>query len=152
MRTRQLIPTALLAAVLVGATGCGGGPPYTVSGKVTFDGQPIPLGRIYFDADGRQGNSGASGYTDIRDGVYDTAKVGKGASGGPTTVRIQGFKKEGADASGFGPPLFQEYTTSVDLPRGNSTHDFDVPAKAADGLPKVTVPLDQGPGKSKGGT
>jgi hypothetical protein len=67
-------------------------------------------------------------------------------------VRIQGFKTEGADASGFGPPLFLEYTFHVELPRGKSTKDFEVPAKAASGLPKVMTPLDQGPVKAKGST
>ena len=139
-------------AVAFGAAGCGGGPPYHVSGKVTFDGKPVPLGRIYFDPDSRHQNTGASGYTDIKDGEYDTSRGGRGVTGGPTVVRIQGFKKEGADESGFGPPLFAEYTVQVDLPRGSSTKDFEVPATAASGLPKIMVPLDQGPVKSKGGT
>jgi len=151
MRVWRPLSATLLAVVFFGAAGCGGGPPYNVSGKVTFDGKPVPLGRIYFDPDPRQQNSGPSGYTDIVDGEYDTSRVGKGVSGGPTGVRIQGFKKEGVDSSGFGPPLFQEYTTNVDLPQGASTKDFDVPAKAGRGLPPM-VPLDQGPGKSKGGT
>lgn len=152
MRAWQILSTTLVAATLVGATGCGGGPPYPISGKVTFDGKPVPLGRIFFDADSRQGNNGASGYTDIRDGEYNTSRVGKGVSGGPTVVRIQGFKKEGADDSGFGPPLFQEFSFQVDLPKERSTKDFEVPAKAASGLPQKMVPLDQGPEKSKGGT
>ena len=152
MRAWQLLPTTLLAATLAGVAGCGGDSAYNVSGKVTFDGKPVPLGRIYFDPDAGQQNVGASGYTDIIDGEYDTSRVGKGVNGGPMVVRILGFKKEGADDSGFGPPLFQEYTFKVDLPRGNSTRDFDVPAEAAKGLPKTTVPLDQGPTNSKGGT
>jgi hypothetical protein len=141
----------VLAGVFVGAAGCGGGPPYKISGKVTFAGKPLPLGRIYFDPDPGQQNTGPSGYTDIKDGEYDTSRVGRGVSGGATVVRIQGFKKEGADASGFGPPLFQEYTVHVALPRGRSTKDFDVPSQAAGRLSPM-VPLDQGPVKSKGGT
>jgi len=141
----------LFAVALVGTAGCGG-PPYNVSGKVTFGGKPVPLGRIYFDADARQQNNGPSGYTDIKDGEYDTSRTGKGVSGGPTVVRIQGFKKEDADSSGFGPPLFQEHTIHVELPPGKSTKDFDVPGNAVSGLPKVMVPLDQGPTKSRGST
>src|SRR5205085_11952004 len=113
---------------------------------------PVPPGRIFFHPDARQQNSGPSGFTDIKDGAYDTARTGKGVAGGPTVVRIQGFKTEGADSSGFGPPLFQEYTVHADLPRANSTKDFEVPAKAASGLPKVIVPLDQGPTTARGGT
>jgi len=152
MRKWHLLSATLFAVAVVGVAGCGNNPPYNISGKVTFDGKPLPLGRIYFDADPRQQNSGSSGWTDIKDGQYDTSRMGKGVSGGPTVVRIQGFKTEGADASGFGPPLFQEHTIQVDLPRGKSTMDFDVPAKAANGLPKMIVPLDQGPVQGKGRT
>jgi len=152
MNTRHPFVILLLAAGLAATAGCGGQPRYNLAGKVTFGGQPVALGRIFFDADANQQNSGPSGYTDIKDGVYDTARVGKGVAGGPTVVRIQGFKTEGADSSGFGPPLFQEYTVQVDLPRGNSTKDFDVPAAAASGAPKVLVPLDQGPIPSKSRT
>jgi hypothetical protein len=151
MKVWLLGRTYVLAVVFAGAAGCGGGPPYHVAGKVTFDGKPLPLGRIYFDPDPGQQNTGPSGYTDIVDGEYDTSRAGKGVSGGATVVRIQGFKKEGADASGFGAPLFQEYTVRVELPRDHSTKDFDIPAKAAGALPPI-VPLDQGPVKSKGRT
>src|SRR4051812_38892081 len=115
MRTRRWPSPALLAVALVATAGCGSSS-YRLSGKVTFNGKPVPAGRIFFDADARGQNTGASGFADIVDGVYDTSGTGKGVSGGPTVVRIQGFHKEGADDSGFGAPLFGEYTTRVDLP------------------------------------
>ena len=146
----------LLAAGLVLAAGCGE-QGYRVSGKVTFDGQPVPMGKIYFDPDTAAGGSGASGFADIVDGKFDTSAAnGRGMSGGPTMVRIQGHKKEPADAtSGYGPPLFAEYTVKATLPSATSTKDFDVPASAAKGLPKDTAPLDPVPGQErqpKGGT
>jgi len=145
MRTYQWFSAALLATALVGAAGCGSRSDHHLSGKVTFGGQPVPVGRIFFDADASKQNTGASGFANIEEGEYDTAKGGKGVAGGPTVVRIQGFHKEGADASGFGPPLFQEYSTQVDLPQEYSTKDFEVPASAARGVPKIAVPLDGGP-------
>jgi hypothetical protein len=146
-----------LAAALAWAAGCGGGQGYRVSGKVTFDGQPVPMGKIYFDPDTAAGGSGLSGFAVIVDGTFDTSATGgQGVAGGPTVVRIQGHKKEPADAiSGYGPPLFVEHTVKADLQQGTSTKDFDVPASAAKGLPKDTAPLDPVPGQvrqPKGGT
>lgn len=143
----------LLAAGLLWAAGCGGDKGHRVSGKVTFNGQLVPMGKIYFDPDTAAGGSGASGFAVIVDGAFDTSAAGgRGVAGGPTVVRIQGYKKEPADAvSGYGPPLFVEHKDKADLPRESSTKDFEVPAKAADGLPKKTAPLDQEPPKPKGG-
>ena len=132
--------TAVLAAV--GAAACKPSGPvrYRLDGAVTFAGKPVPMGKIYFDPVGQPG--APNGFTDIVDGRYDTDKVGKGVAGGKTSVRIQGHSKEGADAiSGYGPPLFQEYTTTVELPPADSTMDFDVPPDAAKGVKKI-VPLD----------
>lgn len=151
MRKFRRPSPALLAVVLVATAGCGTGS-YRLAGKVTFDGKPVPAGRIFFDADARGQNTGASGFADIVDGAYDTSSTGKGVSGGATVVRIQGFHKEGADDSGFGPPLFGEYTTRVDLPRESSTLDFAVPASAGQSAPKIIAPLDQGPTPGRAGT
>ena len=155
--TFRRLTAGLLAVGLVWAAGCGGGSKgYRLSGAVTFNGQPVPMGKIYFDPDTAAGGSGPSGFADIVDGKFDTSAAnGRGVSGGPTVVRIQGHKKEPADVtSGYGPPLFAEYTVKADLPGETSTKDFDVPASAAKGLPKTTAPLDPEPGQapSKGGT
>jgi len=143
--------TGLLAAALVWAAGCGGNNGYRVSGKVTFAGQPVPMGKIYFDPDTAAGASGQSGFAEIKDGVYDTSAAGgRGVTGGATVVRIQGHKKDPADAiSGYGPPLFAEYTTKADLTQAAATKDFDVPAAAAKGMPKEPAPLDPVPGQSQ---
>lgn len=48
-------------------------------GKVTWKGQPIPRGVIYFGPDGGKGNTGPQGYALIVDGLFDTRKAsGKG--------------------------------------------------------------------------
>lgn len=156
--TFRRLTAGLLAVGVVWAAGCGGGPKtYRVSGTVTFNGQPVPMGKIYFDPDTAAGGSGPSGFADIVDGKFDTSAAnGKGVAGGPTVVRIQGHKKESADAiSGYGPPLFAEHTVKADLPREAATKDFDVPVSAAKGLPKKTAPLDPVPGQElqqRGGT
>jgi hypothetical protein len=149
-----LIPARarVLALLLCGASlGCGGGNTHRISGKVTFKGQPIPAGKIYFMPDGSKGNTGPTGYANIKEGSYDTSATGgQGIVGGPTVVAIEGFdpnaKPDKPDPSGevTVKSLFPRYETSVDLPKGNTTKDFEVPAEAVKGIqrkgPTVVVP------------
>jgi hypothetical protein len=128
------ICSCLLAAILLACTmlGCGnrGASRFDVSGKVTFQGKLVPAGKILFLPDTEKGNSGPAGAAEIRDGVYNTAKKGKGTSGGPQLVVISGYdgKAVPGDEMNIGKQLFPEYRTSVDLPRETTTKDFDVPA------------------------
>jgi len=120
-------PAALGLVLALGwlLVGCGeeGNKLFRVCGSVTFDGRPVPAGKVYFIPDESQGNSGPQGRADIKDGRYDTETGGKGTNGGPMIVRIEGFD---------GPTLlFTGYETTVDLPRRTATQDFDVPADAA---------------------
>jgi hypothetical protein len=133
----------LLAAVLA-AVGCGGSQLVEVSGEVTFDGKPVPAGRIYFTTDTTKGNDGPQGFAEIHDGKFDTRKNGRGAWGGPTVVSIKGFdgNMEGA-GNAVGRPLFKEHKVSIDLPRESCTQNFTVPAAAAKDLPK-TPPSGRG--------
>ena len=126
----------MAAAVSVVGSGCGrggGGPRrYTVSGTVTFRGQPVPVGRIDFEPDTEQGNSGPGGTAEIRQGRYTTAR-GRGVVGGPHVVRItgsDGVPLEVADEGTIdrrGTALFPEYVARADLPHSDSTWDVDVP-------------------------
>jgi hypothetical protein len=117
---------ALLFSLL--AIGCGVADNRNhISGKVTFKGQPVPAGRIYFDPDPSKKNDGPQGYADIQNGQYDTTQDGKGGPGGATIVRIQG-----RDAAGKA--LFLEHKVQVDLPSGATSKDFEVPESAAKGL------------------
>ena len=132
--TKQLIRfagTTLLVAMLFLA-GCGGSGPRSVnvSGTVTFGGQPVPQGMIYFDPNTAAGNDGVQGFARIHDGAYDTRETGKGIGGGAYRVRITG-----ATAGGDGPAraLFSDYTVAVDFPQETATRDFVVPASAGVG-------------------
>jgi len=119
----------LVASLLVAATlGCGSGEPptYQVSGKVSYAGQPLPSGSIQFEPDKPGGNSGTCATATIENGTYTTT-VG-GITGGKYLVRVNPPAIEsGADLSKV--IRFPVYETKVDLPKGNSTHDFDVPKK-----------------------
>lgn len=140
-----------IAFICLLALGCGGSG-HRVSGKVTFNGQPIKAGKIYFIPDGGKGNKGPTGFANIKDGKYDTGETGGANVGnGPMIVAIEGIdpdkqgKAEKGDTSGETTvaPLFPRYETSADL-TGVSSKDFEVPADAANGpktvAPKVIIP------------
>jgi hypothetical protein len=144
---RQSLPSFLtrIMPVLVGcfAFGCGGDGSYRVSGNVTFNGQPVPAGKIYFMPDGSKGNSGPTGFADIKNGSYDTsAPGGRGAPPGPVIIALEGIDPSGpppkADPSGevTAKVLFPRYELKADLPKSSSTKDIDVPPEAANGPSK----------------
>jgi hypothetical protein len=120
------------ASILVSG-GCGprnAGPQrFDVSGTVTFDGKPVPLGTVYFEADASRGNAGPVSIVGIEDGRYDSkAAKAAGPVQGPLSVRISGSPKLEPGAEPVR-PLFPEYTTTIDLDPTVKPHvfDFDVP-------------------------
>ncbi len=126
---------ALAALATTVLAGCGSGPKlYHVSGRLTLDGQPIPAGYVYFEPDAAKGNDGTGGFAEVKDGRYDTRNRGKGVIGGPHHVRLAGFDGKprfvGRAFMPFGDTIFADYTLAIDLPREDTTRDFNVPAKA----------------------
>jgi hypothetical protein len=129
---------AVLVAGCLAVAGCGGPSAVEVSGEITFDGKPLPAGRIYFNPDVTKGNDGPQGYAEIRDGKYDTRNGGRGAWGGPTIAVIQGYDgSKGPTPGWLGNRLFREYQEAIDLPKEPCTRNFTVPASAASDLPKA---------------
>jgi hypothetical protein len=119
--------TVVVAIAAGGLIGCADDGPkrHRVSGEAKFDGQPIPYGDVLFTPDGAKGNSGPQGIAQIRDGRFDTAGAdGKGIAGGPTVIRVTGL-------SGPGGKLLCEYEIQADLPRGDGTHNIEVPKSGA---------------------
>ena len=134
----RLLPVLLFVLPLLG---CGGDGAQRVSGKVTFNGAPVPKGKIYFIPDGSTGATGATGYADITDGNYDTSATGgRGAVKGAVTVAIEGWdpsvtaKPEKGDTSGETrvQMLFVRYESALDV-TGSTSKDFEVPAEAEKG-------------------
>lgn len=123
----------VILVAFLALNGCGkkadGPTRYDLSGSVTFQGQPVPVGSIVFEPDTSKGNSGPGGSARIKDGKYDTSQEGgKGTVGGPHLIRITGMDgKPGDEYSPEGSALFPEYSTTIDLPKETTTHDFDVP-------------------------
>ena len=131
LKHRTAIAGALIATALLWA-GCGksGVPRYNLSGTVTYQGKPVPAGQIIFEPDGRKGNDGPQGFSDIKDGKYGTDKFGKGAVAGPLIVTITGTTgKNPTEANMLGQPLFPKYETTIDLPEEAIEYDFEVPVR-----------------------
>ncbi len=126
----RIVPVLCLTLML---WSCGGGAPpgperYHVSGKVTYDGKPVPFGSILFDPDASAKNSGPQGTAEIRDGFYDTSKAGgKGTVGGPMIISIMGTTHATLTEGGEGKVIFSGYTEKKDLPKEKTTLDFDIP-------------------------
>jgi hypothetical protein len=130
----------LAAALTIGGVGCGGSDApetFHLSGNVTFDGKPVASGRIRFMPDSSKGNSGTAGYAEIKEGKFDTSAGGKGHVSGPMIVSIeatdpsQEASPDDPDPQPSAPPPFPRYQTTVELPKEDTTKDFEVPADAA---------------------
>ncbi len=131
--------SGLLAAIVAcWLAGCGEAEPetYQLSGTVKFDGKPIPAGQIYFMPDGGKNNGGPAGFAQIHDGKFDTRLAGgKGHASGPMIIKIEGLDpaSKTKDASGeeIVKSLFPTYEMTADLPKQESSRDFEVPKAAA---------------------
>ncbi len=124
----------LACGIVLIAFGCGKSGPvrYRVQGNVTFDGRPVTFGRVVFDPDVTKDGRGPQGYAAIENGRFDTnANGGKGTSGGPMVVTLDGFEPvgDGLDATAAR-PLFSGYQQPCDLPQADTEINFDIPASA----------------------
>jgi hypothetical protein len=125
---------------LLGLLGCHKDPNrHDVSGRVTFQGQPVPRGQVIFYPDLAKGNNGPQGYAEIVDGHYDTRNQDKGAPAGPVIVLIGGYDGQVKEGQPYGKALFVDYRVSVELPPESTQKDFDVPASAAESLRKLSA-------------
>jgi hypothetical protein len=128
---RWLIARATFLFIVLGIAGCGGGamPRYDLSGTVTYNGQPVPVGYMTFAPDEAAGNSGPATQADIRDGLYAT-RPGQGTIGGPHAVTIYGFdgkaivEPDNPIGRPMGTPLFSGLPAKADLPRESAIYDF----------------------------
>jgi hypothetical protein len=136
----RVVRTAALAALLLPLLGCGGGSSvYDVYGTVTFDGKPVPAGRVYFTPDLAQKNDGPQGFAEIHDGQFDSRQGGRGTVSGPVVIRVEGYEK-GPDARSVGKRLFLDYEIKRDLPKVASAQTLEVPASAGKNVPQGSGP------------
>ena len=121
----------LAGSMLVLIVSCNTGPRiYHVKGTVTYKGEPVPAGVIFFDPDIGKQNDGPQGFAFIKDGAYDTtAKDSQGIIGKAYIVRIRGFDGKPANELPMGQPLFNEHQQAIDFPLQDSTQDFKLEGK-----------------------
>lgn len=124
-RRLMLVLAVLGLGVWVGCGGSDGPTRYRYSGKVTFNGQPVPAGEIIFEPDGRAGNKGPQGFAQISNGRYDTGRD-KGSVGGPQIVRLRGYDAVVLDENKPVKILFDNRELREDLPKKDATKDFEV--------------------------
>ncbi|MBA2114941.1 hypothetical protein [Bremerella alba] len=130
----RLYSGSVIALAILLITGCGtekSSDVYSVSGNITYDGQPLPKGNISFAPDASQNNQGPGATAEIKDGEYKMMP-GKGISGGPYELVISGYDgvpitsgEGGMDPNGK--VLFESYKMSLDLPHKDTQHDIEVP-------------------------
>jgi hypothetical protein len=117
---QRLVGCGVMSLLLAG---CGESGPhrYHVAGKITWRGQPIPAGILYFDPDIAAGHDGPQGYAIIQDGQFDTRNEGAGQGGGKYVLRVFGADGIPGPEAPMGKPLFPEHTQLVDLPVEDAT-------------------------------
>ncbi|MCZ2341781.1 MAG: hypothetical protein LC104_08290 [Bacteroidales bacterium] len=129
MITTARFLTASLIMVICGL-GCSNADSgrQSIEGTVTFAGQPVAEGTIYFEPDVKAGNDGPQGVADIHDGKFET-RPEFGCWTGPHIVRVMippGPMDDPGDAK---PKRGQagEYLTKIDIPAGTKTLRFELP-------------------------
>lgn len=135
MLSRSAFTTTTLVMFGVLSLGCGDAKLSHVSGQITFAGKPVPAGKIYILPDPTKGNTGGSGYADIKDGAFDTKLAGgQAATPGPVIFAIEGIDPvppPNAAPDVIATVLFPRYEVSGELPPAASTKDIEVPLAAA---------------------
>ena len=132
----KLTSSVLIGLAISVVAGCAPSGPtrYEVTGKATYAGKPIPAGQIVFESQKGADEPGVMGMAAIKNGQYRSLPE-KGPASGPQIVRIAGFEghenapPEILEVYPQGKPVFQEYTTKIELPKENTSMDFDVPAQ-----------------------
>jgi hypothetical protein len=121
----------LVLPLFVLACGCGsseeGPAKFHLSGKVTFEGQPVPQGTVLLIPTGD--TKGPAGQARIVNGQYSTQEQGgTPVIAGDLLVQVEGFE---ADAPGqeFAKALFKPFETSHKMTNADGTLDIEVQAK-----------------------
>lgn len=119
----------LVAAIVLGVfSGCGGpdGPERAeIHGRVTFNGEPVPVGQIEYRPNVEKGGSGPQSLLFIKDGYYESA--GKGPVLGPHTVKITGYTGIPKPFLDQGEELFPTHKDEVEITAGDQEVNYDFP-------------------------
>lgn len=97
-----------------------------LSGIVTWQGKPVPAGRIIFSPVRTKDFDTDVSYAPITNGHFDTAVKGLGHFGGPYDLIISGFDGVPREHAPLGAPLFQTRTLRESLPARLNTMQIDL--------------------------
>ncbi|MEX0642989.1 MAG: hypothetical protein WD468_09835 [Pirellulales bacterium] len=129
------IAISIGSLTFLASSGCGNGSSQRVAvwGDVTWKGQPVPAGVIYFNPDKKKGNTGPQGFALIQDGHFDSrAEFSKGCVTGPLVALIQGCTGEGKSSNfPYGRPLLAPVELPLDVPAEGGQIDLTIPDSAA---------------------
>jgi hypothetical protein len=128
--------TCLLVGMGVFASGCTGDGivRHQVSGKVTFQGQPVNDGAIILEPDASIGKIAPTSFARIENGSFRTTRA-EGPTTGKYKLRIMGYdkskmKKDAAVGEIVDlPELFPEYAIDIDVPVKGGHLDIEVPTR-----------------------
>ncbi len=132
-RLLRLVPlVGVVVGLVLAPSGCGQTGPgrYVLSGTVTYEGKPVPVGEIHLAPDTSKGNSGPGTIALIKDGQYRT-QPNRGIVGGPYIVTILGFDGVPVGDSEAGSELFPPYRVEVEFPKQSTVYNFEVPSARA---------------------
>ncbi|TWT31663.1 hypothetical protein [Blastopirellula retiformator] len=95
----------------------------TISGRVTYQGNPVPIGVIQFSPDAAAGNQGMVGFAEIKEGKFNTAESGRGVESGPLTVSIDAYSMQNVqpDITPHGKALVIGYKQKITVEAGTPT-------------------------------
>lgn len=119
---RPALVASLLIIGCLSLLGCQGksSDRFVLSGEATYDGKPIPSGKLIFTPDTGRGNKGPQGKARIVAGKFSTENNGRGVVGGPHRVEIRAFDGVPYDGREMkveeGKPLFGSLVAEIDLP------------------------------------
>ncbi|MCU0704353.1 MAG: hypothetical protein MUF18_10295 [Fimbriiglobus sp.] len=118
--------------MVLAAAGCGPSGPKLVSlsGTVTFKGEPVPAGYVVFTP---PSGGGSVRSVPIRNGRYNTAEIvgaEKGVHPGPNQVRITGFNGKKEPFYADGKQIFNPVQEQFTVPEAGGTKDFVIPESA----------------------
>ncbi len=132
---RTQVACVLATTCFLAVAGCGGDglARIPVHGTVTYRGQPVEFGAIFFEPTESVGKIAPTCYLPVRGGKFDAGPDGPIA--GKYRVVVGGVdqsqKKVDDDGVTHTQQLFQDYVFEVELPPPNNTLDVQVPDSPA---------------------
>ena len=130
----------LLSSVTFAGCGKDGPSRLDVWGTITWKGQPIRSGVIFFEPNTTKGNKGPQGFALIKEGNFDSRyERSKGCISGPHIATIQaGDGQNITSGRPYGNSLFASHNLAIDIPPDGGEINLQIPDSVPP-APKTTV-------------